>query len=322
MNNPIVSVIVPVYKTQKYLDKCIESIISQTYSNLEIILIDDGSPDNCPLICDEWAKRDDRIRVIHKKNGGVSAARNTAIDVMNGEYVTFVDSDDWIDDDLIENLLLLCEGHNADAAISDFYFESADGTAETLKTEFAVYNNDEIVTNYLLDKIRPEACAKLIKSKLLADGVRFDCELKYGEDLKFNYEILKKADKICLSGECKYHYLQNSGSSSTTPVMTDARAVYWKSLIEIAEEQRGSKVNFDAAIWRFTVSVFAVLSRVLQVKEFREKYYDIIADAVINYKSDILANPYLSKKHKFMVIFLTISRKLFYHSYLIIRRFI
>lgn len=321
MNNPLVSVIVPIYNVERYLDQCIESIICQTYDNLEIILVDDGSPDNCPVMCDEWAKKDERIRVIHKENGGVSAARNTALDRMNGEFVTFVDSDDWIDADLVSSLVLLCEEHNADAAISGFYFEYTDGTAEALETEFAIYQDDEIITKYLLDKIRPEACGKMMKSKLLSDGVRYDSELKYGEDLKFNYEVLKKADRICVLGECKYHYLQNSGSSSTTPIMTDARAVYWKSLIEMAEEQRSSKENFDAAVWRFTVSVFAVLSRVLQVNAFREKYYDCIVEAILSYRSDILSNPYLSKKHKLSVIFLSFSRKLFYHLYLIIRRF-
>lgn len=320
MSNPLISVIVPVYKAQKYLDKCVESIINQTYDNLEIILVDDGSPDNCPQMCDEWAKKDTRIKVIHKENGGVSQARNAALDIMKGEFFTFVDSDDWIDDDFIEHLISLCADNDYDFAAAGFYFESTDGSCDALKAEFAEYKGDEIITNYLLDKIRPEACGKLLKSRLIADGVRFDSELKYGEDLRFNYEILKKAGKICLSGECKYHYLQNSGNSSTTPVMTDARAVYWKSLIVMAEEQRNSKENFNAAIWRFTVSIFAVLSRVLRVKEFREKYYDTIVDAVLKYKSDILANPYLSKKHKLMVIFLAFSRKLFYHLYLIIRR--
>lgn len=96
--NPLISVIVPIYKVEKYLQKCVQSIINQTYKNLEIILVDDGSPDNCGIICDKLAERDDRIRVIHKKNGGLSSARNAGIEIANGEYIGFVDSDDYIEE--------------------------------------------------------------------------------------------------------------------------------------------------------------------------------------------------------------------------------
>ncbi len=101
MNEPLISVIVPVYKVEKYFDECVESIVNQTYRNLEIILIDDGSPDNCPQMCDDWTKRDARIRVIHKENGGLSSARNAGLDVCKGEYIAFVDSDDFIHRDYV-----------------------------------------------------------------------------------------------------------------------------------------------------------------------------------------------------------------------------
>ena len=94
--NPLISVIVPIYNRELYLEKCIESIVSQTYSNLEIILVDDGSPDNCPAICDEWAKKDSRIKVVHKENGGVASARNAGLSAATGDYVAFVDGDDFI----------------------------------------------------------------------------------------------------------------------------------------------------------------------------------------------------------------------------------
>ena len=100
----LISVIVPIYKVQDYLKECIESIINQTYSDIEVILVDDGSPDRCPQMCDEWAKRDSRIRVVHKKNGGLSSARNAGLDVAKGEYISFVDSDDFICKDALENL--------------------------------------------------------------------------------------------------------------------------------------------------------------------------------------------------------------------------
>ena len=100
-----ISIIVPVYKVEKYLDKCVRSIVEQTYKNLEIILVDDGSPDNCPAMCDEWARKDSRIAVIHKENGGVSSARNAGLAACTGDYVGFVDSDDWIDSGMCEEAM-------------------------------------------------------------------------------------------------------------------------------------------------------------------------------------------------------------------------
>ena len=111
-NEPLISVIVPVYNVEAYLDKCISSIVNQTYSNLEIILIDDGSPDNCPAMCDAWAEKDHRIKVIHKENGGVSAARNTGIEGASGEWILFVDSDDVISANMVQALLNECTGSN------------------------------------------------------------------------------------------------------------------------------------------------------------------------------------------------------------------
>ena len=117
-----ISVIVPIYKTEQFLSKCIDSIINQTYKNLEIILVDDGSPDNCPKICDEYAKRDNRIKVIHKENGGLSSARNAGIEIATGDFSAFVDSDDWIDSDMYESLVKLSDEYNADIAECGYRF--------------------------------------------------------------------------------------------------------------------------------------------------------------------------------------------------------
>ena len=117
MKAELVSVVVPVYKVERYLDKCIGSIVKQTYTNLEIILVDDGSPDNCPQMCDEWAKKDARIRVIHKENGGLSDARNAALDICTGTYVVFVDSDDYVHPEYVSYLYEMIVQHNADLAV-------------------------------------------------------------------------------------------------------------------------------------------------------------------------------------------------------------
>lgn len=107
MKKPLISVIVPIYNVESYLNRCVESIVNQTYQNLEIILVDDGSPDNCPQICDDWARKDSRIKVIHKENGGLSDARNAGMNIATGEYISFIDSDDYVALDFCETMLLV-----------------------------------------------------------------------------------------------------------------------------------------------------------------------------------------------------------------------
>ena len=124
--NTKISVIIPIYKAEKFLDKCIGSVVGQTYENLEIILVDDGSPDNCPAICDSWAEKDRRIKVVHKENGGLSSARNAGLDVVTGEYFGFIDSDDWIEKDFFEFLITNALKENADISRCGLYLDYED----------------------------------------------------------------------------------------------------------------------------------------------------------------------------------------------------
>ena len=193
-STPLVSVIVPIYNTEKYLDRCIKSIVNQTYKNLEIILVDDGSTDNCPSICDNWAKIDSRINVIHQKNSGVSAARNAALDLASGEYIGFVDSDDFIEPDMYSLLVQKSVDTDAGCASCGFVFDYIDGRDSVLiKSEDFVLNGEDILKNYIADKlIRPETANKIYK-KSLFDNVRFNPDIHYAEDLLINYELLKNA---------------------------------------------------------------------------------------------------------------------------------
>ena len=120
MQSPLVSIIVPIYKVESYLRRCLDSIVNQTYTNLEIILVDDGSPDGCPQICDEYAAKDERIVVIHKENGGLSDARNAGLDICKGEYISFVDSDDWVADVYIDMMLKIMIANNSEIVVSNF----------------------------------------------------------------------------------------------------------------------------------------------------------------------------------------------------------
>ena len=206
---PTISVIIPVYNVEKYIKKCVDSVLGQTYADLEIFLVDDGSPDNCPAICDKYAEKDSRVKVIHKPNGGLSDARNAALDVMTGQYVTFVDSDDFIAPDAIETLYAALLRHNADIAvgnmkgvneageISDFYTPAAEET---------VLTGEEILSTLN----QPCAQNRLYKKDIFAE-LRYPKGRLY-EDVFIYHGILAQTKKMVFTGTTVYYYLIRSGS--------------------------------------------------------------------------------------------------------------
>lgn len=212
----LVSVIVPVYKVEAYLDRCIQSILNQTYANLEIILVDDGSPDKCPVICDQYAKKDARIKVIHKSNGGLSSARNAGMDIASGDYIAFVDSDDWIEVNMISHLVGMCESFDAD--VSDIRCIQTDGT-KRIKNDnemSEVYSGQDIIKRYLFRGLNEQNGApytvwrKLYKRNIIINE-RFE-EGILNEDICFNYLILDKCHTYVESNQIMYNYFQNEAS--------------------------------------------------------------------------------------------------------------
>ena len=202
----LISVIVPIYKVENYLDRCVKSIVEQTYPNLEIILVDDGSPDQCPKLCDEWAKKDQRIKVIHKENGGLSDARNVGMKIMMGDYVSYIDSDDWIAEDMYETMLDAIKKNHAD--ICECGFERTSGMIENARTQ----QNDQAVIlekeNALLavveEKIQPVVWNKLYKREIV-ETLYFEVG-KYNEDEFFTYKAIEKAEKIVQIPYIGYYY--------------------------------------------------------------------------------------------------------------------
>ena len=166
---PLISVIVPVYKVEKYLDQCVKSIVNQTHKNLEIILVDDGSPDRCPEMCDAWAKKDTRIRVIHKENGGLGDARNAGVSVANGEYIGFVDSDDWCEQDMFQELFESCLEFNAPISVCNTLIDWENGWAQEKKSyteKRMLWESSEILYNFFNGNLTAWACNKLYKKDL------------------------------------------------------------------------------------------------------------------------------------------------------------
>ncbi len=212
--NGMVSVIVPVYAVEKWLPACVNSLVKQTYPDLEIILVDDGSPDRCPEICEEWAKRDKRIRVVHKQNGGLASARNEGMDVMTGDLFMFVDSDDYIDEDAVACMVEGFENTDADIVCCGVRKVFPDtGATEPDRYAPGEYRQEEAIKHLLLwdGVVRSYAWGKLYRTDL-AGEIRFIEELKYGEDTPFVYKAFSRSGRICQLPDEKYNYLQRADS--------------------------------------------------------------------------------------------------------------
>ena len=208
MKMNLVSIIVPVYNVEPYLEKCINSILNQTYKDFELILVDDGSPDNCPAICDEYAKKDSRITVIHKQNGGVSSARNEGIKIAKGEFIWFVDSDDYIETNALEILSGYIEKSPSDLYI----FEQG------LSEKFDIDNlNNLFYEHYFKYHFGFAPWNKIYKNSILqSSSLFFDTEETVGEDLLFNVNYYTKINSLKFLDEKLYHYVVRENSAMTT----------------------------------------------------------------------------------------------------------
>ncbi len=248
---PLVSVIVPVYKVEKYINKCLDSILSQTYRNIEIILVDDGSPDRCPEICDEYARKDNRVKVIHKENGGVSSARNRGIEESNGEYITFVDADDWIEPDMYEKMVKNLIDSNADSVFCGFKTVFDDETCNyevNPKQVGLVDGIQALKLAYNLDGRGYDCfmCNKIMKSTLLKEK-RFKLGLTTSEDALLLAELMPDCEAVYLNNASFYNYYQRTGSASHTFGLTKQRidnVLAWKQISFLVK--RYKELNYYA----------------------------------------------------------------------------
>jgi glycosyltransferase involved in cell wall biosynthesis len=216
--NPKISIIVPVYNVEKYLERCVNSLLSQTYQNLEIILIDDESPDRCPKICEEFAKKDNRIIVVHQANAGLACVRNRGIEVATGDFIAFIDSDDWISSDTYEYCLDLICKYNAD--IVQFQLGYAYDSSTILKNKpecITQLEGKDILDDYMYSTTvgiggSYSVCTCLFKKGVIKD-IRFRSG-KINEDIDFKYKVFSKAKKLVNSNQKKYYYFQQEESTS------------------------------------------------------------------------------------------------------------
>lgn len=211
-----ISVIVPIYNVAEYLRRCVDSILSQTYTNLEVILVDDESPDRCPEICDEYSKKDTRVKVIHKENGGLSSARNAGLKVAVGDFISFIDSDDWISPDAYEYELKLMNRFNADAVQVEYMrAHSSDIKARPSEEVLNVYKGKEILQFYMdySTKTGSYSVWKFLYRAELCKNVFFR-EGKINEDIDYQYIVLSRAKVLVKSNQIKNYYFVNQISIS------------------------------------------------------------------------------------------------------------
>lgn len=211
MENSMVSIIVPVYKAEKYIERCINSLINQTYHNIEVILVDDGSPDNCPKICDQYNEVDNRIKVVHQKNSGPSIARNNGIDEAKGDYIAFVDSDDYISKDYIKCMIEIAKHLNADIVSCTYTTNNKELELESTPNVVKVFTPEDAIKAIMEEKnLFTAPWGKLI-SKQIMNGIYFPPDLMH-EDLAVIYRYFDNSNKIVLLSNKMYYYEENPDS--------------------------------------------------------------------------------------------------------------
>lgn len=226
---PRISVIVPVYKAEKFIERCVNSILNQTYQDIELILVDDGSPDLCPSICDQYAANDVRVRVIHKENGGVSTARNAGLEIARGEYISFVDCDDYLELCMYEKLINKAIVHDCDVVMCDCmkdYLEYSEIYSHNIRGGY--YSRKQLEEEYyphllMMENVEYPATISnwllLWKSTLNSLEMRYEPGIRFSEDLLFGAKLMSKANSFYyMKGDAYYHYVMNPISASHTYV--------------------------------------------------------------------------------------------------------
>lgn len=301
MKQSLVSVIVPVYNAEIYLKRCVDSILNQNYSNFELILIDDGSTDLSPAICDDYADKDSRVQVIHQKNGGVCAARNAGLRTAKGDFVAFVDADDWIEPDML--LYLLAHAQDADVVRCGFFTESENGQLLSSETGQNVSPDQvEAIAELAVSGFAGVLWNKLYRRTILED-VFFDENFTCSEDLLFNYAVYKRAKRFVFCSEPKYHYQINSGSI-TNSEFSDGAFDILRVKEYMMEQEKENAFLFNQIRRGYILSAFIVLSGAARRSPDPQDFVRLRKD-VLKYKFVVLFGAFtLREKVKMLLLWL------------------
>ena len=226
---PLISVVIPVYNVEDYVRKCIVSVINQTYSNLEILVIDDGSTDHSGQICDELAATDSRICVFHTSNGGLSAARNVGIDHATGFFIAFVDSDDWIEPDMYQFLYQQIIEYDADISVCSHYIDKGNDIRCKRKVNYPIVcNRDEAMNMLMTDKILHNYAWDKLYKRSLFEGLHYPEGILY-EDIAFTYKVMYRTQRVLVYALPKYHYTVRPGSIVSARYAVNRNYFYFNS---------------------------------------------------------------------------------------------
>lgn len=315
MKRPEISIIVPVYNSSPYISKCIESILDQTFKNFELILVNDGSTDQSGHICEQYALQDSRIKLVHKENGGVSSARNAGINLARGEFISFVDGDDWIYKEMYSKLYDLSKETNSDISICSIYREINGEVIGTKREEFIIeMDNTEAMRELFTGKyFRFAVWAKLYKKScfkniLYPEDRRLD-------DLPTTYKIFSNANKVAYTSYAGYIYLLRENSIITSSYNEKKLDVFlgWDEIITFMNKNypKLSKEYISCFVYYSMDHVYSILNQVEDPGE-RNKYILYIQQYVRKYYKEILKNTRLSLKHKYLITLLNYNVKLLY----------
>lgn len=320
-SNKLISIILPIYNIEEYIDRCMQSLLKQTYTNVELLMIDDGSTDGCKEICDSYLNVDKRIRVFHKENGGLSDARNYGIKHSHGEYITCVDPDDFVDADYIEYLYYLIKKYNSRMSICQHRVHYDNGTIKELGTAGDEILDSEKCLERMLyhDVIDTSAWAKLYHRSLF-DTVEYP-KGRIFEDIGTTYALIMQCDRIAVGYESKYNYIFHNNSivnGKFNPNKLDLLDMTDK----MASDVRLKFPNLSKAIIRRQVYArFSTLNQMLLIKGFDEKRHEII-EFINRNRKNILNDDKAPNRDKLAVILLCINYRLYkiiwtkYRSYI------
>ena len=294
MAEPVISVIIPVYKTEKYLDKCVQSIVDQTYTKLEIILVDDGSPDRCPEMCDKWVGKDSRIKVIHKKTGGVASARNAALKKATGDYIAFADSDDYVEKDIYEQLLRLIHDNHADIAVCGYQINDENRD----KDESRLLSSEDALKLIAEGDYKYGVLWNKLYKRHVVQGVIMP-SLRCSQDLPYNYFVFKNANVIAETSLKLYHYFQNE--TSTVHKAFSASKFDAVRARKIILDDVKKRSIYPYAVKGYMLSCFVFIDEIIIEKKCIE-FYDKLRKEILKHKKYILISTCFSKKDKIKVL--------------------
>lgn len=306
---PKVSVIIPVYKVERYLQECLDSVINQTLKNIEIILVDDGSPDNCPIICDKYAQRDGRIKVIHQENQGLSAARNSGMKVVKGEYVAFVDSDDVINPYMFE--ILVEEGNGADIIECEVTKDNKKLLAEKADIKKVEYNSDTLARYLKTNKVG--VWCRIYKRKVV-DGIYFE-DGAFSEDVMWSYHVFERCKTYVILDAVLYYWRQCSDSLSKSCIKHfKSQSERLSKIIEKNHPELLPIINNHLIIVKINMLTNAVrygFANKEVEQQFNEKEKHIAIDKIKKSFVHIMEDPFFRWQTKIKALIITISYSLY-----------